>query len=78
MFERNIKVEEIKSILINPTILNYYEEDKPYPSYLLLGWQNDRPLHLVVALNKENKETIIITAYEPTLEEWNDSFNIRK
>ena len=78
MFERSITTTDIQDTLNTATILNKYEKDKPYPSYLLLGWQENRPIHVVVAVNKQENESIIITAYEPTLEEWNKSFKKRK
>ena len=78
MFERMITTEDIKNALIDPKILKEYDDDIPYPSYLVLGWVENRPIHIVAAVNSETKETIIITAYEPTLEEWNENFNGRK
>lgn len=78
MFERNISVDDVKNVLLDSKVLKEYLDDKPYPSYLVLGWINDRPIHLVIAVNSEINETIIITAYEPSLVEWNKEFDVRK
>jgi len=52
--------------------------DKPYPSRLVLGWIHGRPLHVVVAENRRDGETIVITAYEPGTDKWEAGFNRRK
>ncbi|MBS0654150.1 MAG: DUF4258 domain-containing protein [Verrucomicrobia bacterium] len=78
MLERDIAVEDVKQVLLDPKILKEYVDDRPYPSYLVLGWKDRRPIHLVVALNNEANETIIVTAYEPSIVEWNEGFNTRK
>jgi len=46
-------------------VIEEYPDDTPYPSRLILGWNGTKPLHVVIADNNEDKETIIITAYEP-------------
>ena len=74
MFERGITTTDIKTVLENPLVIKEYIDDKPYPSYLILGRQEQRPIHIVVAINQSTQETIIITAYIPTIEEWNDGF----
>jgi len=78
MFERDISTEDVKHVLLDSKIIKEYLDDKPYPSYLVLGWIEDRPIHLVVAINSEMNETIIITAYEPSLLEWNEEYSARK
>lgn len=52
-------------------------QDLPYPSRLLLGWVDRRPLHIVVAL--VNASTIaVITVYEPNPSRWEAGFCFRK
>jgi len=55
-----------------------YPADKPYPSALFLGWIEDRPLHVVVALDEETQWAYIITAYEPSLEYFEADFKTRR
>lgn len=73
MFERNIDIEDVKHIIETGKIIHDYPEDQPYPSYLLLGWKNNMPLHVVCA-NNESNEIIIITAYSPNPNIWNKDF----
>jgi hypothetical protein len=55
-------------------IVEDYPVDTPYPSQLLLGWREDRPLHLVVANNAADNERIVITVYEPDADHWEPDF----
>jgi hypothetical protein len=43
-----------------------------------LGWIGSRPLHVVLADNKPDQETIIITVYEPEVAQWEPDFKRRK
>lgn len=74
MFERNITKNEIRGIISNGKVIKDYPDDIPYPSKLILGWVNNRPLHVVVAENKGNTELIIITVYEPDMNKWDSNF----
>ena len=55
-----------------------YPQDMPFPSRLVLGWINERPLHVVAADDYENKQTIVITVYEPEATQWEEGFIERK
>lgn len=55
-----------------------YPTDKPFPSRLILGWSGLRPLHVVAADNASAQETIIVTVYQPDIEEWESGFKRRK
>jgi hypothetical protein len=78
MFERGISAEAVHQILETGEVIENYPEDYPYPSCLVLGWHKNRPLHIVAAINTAGHETIVITAYEPNLEEWEDGFKRRR
>ena len=45
-----------------------------YPSWLLLGWWADKPLHVMAAYNAQDDEQIVIAAYEPDPVLWDDGF----
>ena len=77
MFKRKISVEEINIVLKNGRIIKSYPEDKPFPSYLVLGIANNRILHLVVS-SDESKNCFIITAYQPDADLWSDDFTLKK
>ena len=78
MFERHITVQEVSRVLAVGEIIEDYPNDKPYPSRLVMGWHGDRPIHIVAADNKENRETIIVTVYEPDSSLWESDFKRRK
>jgi YgiT-type zinc finger domain-containing protein len=55
-------------------IIEEYPDDKPYASYLMLGWHKNRSLHVVIADNPEDDETVVITVYEPDLQKWQPGY----
>ena len=81
MILRDIEVESAMFVVRNGMILSEYPNDKPFPSRLVLGWINIekelRPLHVVVAENNNN-HCIIITAYWPDEDIWNNDFKTKK
>ena len=78
----NIAVTEHARIRLIETILNgeiikQYEDDKPFPSCLILGISiNNRYLHIVVSM--DNSFIHLITAYYPNLEQWEPDYKTRK
>lgn len=77
MFERRISKADIILCLANGEDIETYPVDTPYPSRLILGWADTRPLHLVVADNALDLETIVITVYEPDPNLWSSDFRRR-
>jgi hypothetical protein len=77
MAQRGFEPEDIRSTIVNGTIIEEYPEDVPYPSFLVILWQGQRPVHLVAANNNADGETIIITVYEPDPQKWNSGFTRR-
>ncbi len=77
MFERKITMADVRQVLVTGTMIEDYPTDTPYPSCLVLGWCGIRPLHIVVAHNKLDDETVIITAYEPDPAKWDKDFKRR-
>ena len=58
-------------------VIKQYEDDKPFPSCLLLGFSvNNKYLHVVLASDGNNLH--IITAYYPNADEWEPDFKTRK
>ena len=76
MIERDIDHECVKEVVVSGEIIESYPDDHPYPSYLVLGWCEDRPIHIVYA--KTEKAIFIITVYEPNSTMWDKSFRQRK
>ena len=78
MFSRSITEEEIKNCLLNGFLVTEYPNDNPYPSRLLTATYHQRTIHIVTAYNPEEKQHIIITAYVPNPEIWNEDFTKRR
>jgi len=71
--ERDIEADSIINVIMHGEIIKQYEDDKPFPSCLLLGMAvNDRYLHVVVA--SDNINLYIVTAYYPSVDEWEPDF----
>jgi len=78
MLEREISRAEVKQVIKDGTLLESYDEDKPFPSKLLFLVVNKRPIHIVIAKDILTNECYIITAYEPTISYFQDDFMRRK
>jgi hypothetical protein len=77
MFQRRIDERDVRSVLETGEIIEVYPDDTPYPSRLVLGWRESRPLHVVAADNIVNNATIVITVYEPEQDKWMPNFKRR-
>ncbi len=78
MLERKINRENVLDCLKNGLIINQYPDDKPYPSYLLLCFLKNEPLHIVFSYDKENNLLYIITVYNPSLDYYMEDFITRR
>jgi hypothetical protein len=78
MFERHISVDDVRDVVARGEIIERYPDDTPYPSRLMLGWPADRPVHVVVADNVQENETIVITTYQPDAAQWEVDFKRRR
>jgi hypothetical protein len=76
MVERGIGEEDVVRVITDGKEIESYPEDKPYPSRLLLGWAEHRPIHVVAATGEH--EIIIITVYQPDPSQWEPGFERRK
>jgi hypothetical protein len=78
MFQRRISDSDIRELLSGGIIIEEYPDDTPYPSCLVSGTVDGRPLHTVMAYNNVDREAIVITAYEPDPAVWSDHFTTRR
>ena len=78
MAERRFSPEMIKSVIESGTVIKSYPDDTPYPSRLILGFDGQRPVHVVSAYNSENDTEYVITVYEPDALKWSDDFTERR
>ncbi len=78
MYERGISAAQVRQIIQAGLIIESYPNDTPYPSRLILGWVDGRPIHVVVAYNAAEDVEIVITTYEPDRDKWESGFRRRK
>ena len=77
LLTRNISILDVQKVIADGEIIKQYEDDKPYPSCLILGLNIEgRILHVVVSHNEES--IYLITAYYPDLSIWNDNFKNKR
>lgn len=77
MIERGISVEEVRDVLENGEVIEQYPADEP-PRYLVLGWNGDRPIHVVGEDDPVAGETTAVTVYEPDKKLWKEGFRERR
>jgi hypothetical protein len=74
--ERSISIDDICMAIDNGEIIEYYPEDYPFPSCLILGNSDGRAIHLVASID-ENM-IYLITAYIPDPVKWDCDLKTRK
>jgi hypothetical protein len=70
MFEREVNNDELRQIINDGKVIERYVNDSPYPSRLIWGQVNNRPLHIVITENKTENKITVITVYEPDPRKW--------
>ncbi|EMB45256.1 MULTISPECIES: DUF4258 domain-containing protein [Treponema] len=78
MAERVFSPDTIKNIIKNGVIIKEYPDDTPYPSRLILGYDGNRPIHVVSAYDQNDDIEYIITVYEPNTQLWTSDFTKRR
>jgi hypothetical protein len=78
MAKRGISQADATAVLDAGDQIEDYPQDKPYPSGLFLGWIDDRPIHVVAALDALNGWVYVITAYEPGLDRFGPDYRTRR
>lgn len=78
MFQRGISHENVLAVFATGEVIEDYPTDTPYPSVLLLSVVNGRSLHAVVAYDRANSLSIVVTVYEPDPSKWEVGFRRRK
>lgn len=77
LFERKIKISDIIRCIETGEIIEQYNNDKPFPSCLILGEDTEGQLfHIVVSSDAES--LFLITAYYPDANRWESGYKNRK
>ncbi len=68
-YAENISIVDLESAISNGEILEDYPDDPRGPSCLILGYSDNRPIHIVCGYTSE-KWIRIITVYIPKMPKW--------
>ena len=75
--QRNISIYDVKNAIQNGKIIEYYYDDYPYPSCLILGYNiNYKKIHIVCGISSDTVH--MITAYYPSPEKWAENATQRR
>lgn len=75
--QRNILISDIKTAILNGKIIEYYYNDYPYPSCLIIGKNKSRGIIHIVCGIKDNF-VYMITAYYPDSDKWEEDMKTRR
>ena len=78
MFHRGLDKDDVLDVIREGEVIFDYQDDTPYPSCLILGFVRNTPVHVVLAIDKQQQTGIVITAYVPDIELWADDFKNRR
>ena len=75
MRERDISIDEVKQAIELGEIIEDYPSDRPFPSKLAMCCTT-KLIHVVYA--EDGNEVIVITAYRPSYDKWENDLRTRK
>ncbi len=78
MLLRGISREEVLESIKLGEIIQIYDYDRPFPSVLLLGFPEARPVHVVTSFDEIQGMIFVITAYEPDLNIFEADFKTKR
>ena len=78
MFQRDINRETVVKAIGSGQIIASYLDEQPHPSFLLLDFSENTPIHVVLAQDQEDNSCIVITAYIPDKALWANNFKKRR
>ena len=75
---RFISRHVILNSIENYEIIEEYPKDKYFPSYLVYSYYQDKIFHLLFAVDVEEDNVRVVTAYYPDSDEWEEDFKTRR
>lgn len=75
---RFIPREAILDTVDSYEVIEAYPEDKYLPSYLVLGRSVRDAFHVLFAVDLEEDNVRVVTAYRPSADEWTDDLKTRR
>ncbi len=76
--QRGITREAIINSVDEFNIIEDYPHDKYLPSCLAISEYANRIFHIVIAMDRDDQSVVIIIAYEPAIDSWNDDLQTRR
>ena len=77
LLERGITMSDIVTVIKTGEIIRQYEDDKPFPSCLVLG-QGDTGLAIHTVVSHDGVIMYVITGYYPDPNIWQGNLKIKK
>ena len=74
LFARAISPDLVIRIIREGEAIASYPDDLPFPSVLLLGFEREEPIHVVVAKDAKAGTCFVVTVYRPAPEMWTHDF----
>ena len=74
--DEEIDIADIRDAILNDEILEYYEDTGRGESCLILGFVNNRPIHVVCGWRRQS--VLIITVYIPKPPKFEDPWTRRR
>ncbi|MGH9806527.1 MAG: DUF4258 domain-containing protein [Terriglobia bacterium] len=78
MFERSVPPEAVARIIREGEVIASYPDDQPFPSALILGYEQNKPIHLVLPRDPASGICFVITVYHPDPALWDEDFRTRR
>lgn len=78
MKERSISRQMMMDSAADFEIIEQYPEDKYFPSFLVYSRYMGTVFHALFAVDMDNDNVRIVTAYYPDLKIWNDDLKTRR
>lgn len=78
MLQRGISRQTAKKVLLSGEVIEVYQDDRPFPSALFLGWIEGEPVHVVAAFDPLSGFCFVITAYKPDSEHFESDYKTRR
>ena len=75
---RSISRQAILNSFEEYEIIEEYPKDKYLPSYLVYSRYQNKVFHILFAVDIEEDNVRVVTAYYPDLEEWKEDFKTRR
>jgi hypothetical protein len=77
LLSRKIDPADVEETIRTGEIIKEYPDDKPFKSFLILGFINKKPIHVVLSQDLVGN-CIIITTYFADNKIWNSDFKTKK